>query len=130
VENMTVEYPVVLVDQPEDVMIEETGWIEANEATPDIQTVVQKMEQDFPLEDRAEEEHYVCEGQQEWMAPVHNEPCDECGGEGPDDCPGCEGTGTVPHEAIRWETVDPQTLDPRRRGDARLFWVVKVVCKV
>lgn len=124
------EYPYVLIDAPEDGCIEDTAWVEVTSAVMDAAAAVKVIETEWPLEDREEEEHYVCEGQQEWLAPGYHDPCDECDGRGDSDCPGCEGSGTVPYEYLTWSKVDPQTLDPDRRATAKCFWVVKVVCKV
>lgn len=124
------EYPKVLIDQPEDGCIDETGWVEVTPTVGDGDAAVKIIEGVYPTEDRMEEETYVCDGEQEFLAPMHWEPCDECNGAAPDDCPGCEGSGTVPYEYDRWEAVDPQSIHPDRREKAKLFWIVKVVCKV
>lgn len=112
--------PQVLVDGHPDDIIDHTAWVEV---TPDVSTpskAVATLELAFPLEDRAEEEHFVCDGETEWMMPE---------GE-----PQPDGSflirDTMGDGFIRQDPAEGQWTQAEKSSDpgARKFWVVKLVC--
>ncbi len=67
-------HPVVLVDEWDDGHIENTAWVEVYSSKSDrgVRTAngaVEVIEKMYPLEDRAEEDFYYCDGERVWMAP-------------------------------------------------------------
>ena len=104
--------PTVLIDEWQDGCIDETAWVEVKQTTPDAESAVGVIEVLYPLDDRCndDEEHYVCTGEREFLAPTAETlaSMDPWPPEGP------------------WEQVEPDS----GRVQMREFWVVRVVCKV
>lgn len=100
------EKPILLIDDADEEVIDETAWVQVTPTTMSAEAAVAVVEDACPLEDRAEEEHYVCEGKQEWLAPGRD--------------------GLLDH----WHEVDPTRVGPPDATKAQLFWVVKVACKI
>lgn len=93
---------VILVDTgPDDGYIENTGWVAVTDDCRTPEQALRLVEDALPIEDRPEEEVYVCDGERVWLRPV---------------------TRIEAAEVDMWEDCEP-----RDRG-AREFLVVKVVC--
>lgn len=97
-------FPVVLIDEWEDGIIEETAWVEAIDSVPDKDTALRVVERLYPLDDRCndDEERYVCEGSHQWLYPEDPDTTDDT------TWPICKGPADM------------------ARPGVRKFWVVKV----
>lgn len=96
------EHPIVLIDEYEEGFVDAVGWVEVNPECDTPEKAIDRLESMFPLEDRAEEEAYYADGEQEILHPASYQDW-VTGGETP------------------WEVG---------KGEGALaFWVVKVVCK-
>lgn len=96
-------FPIVLIDEFEDGMVDETAWVEAIDSVPDKATAIKVVEGLYPLDDRCndDEEKYVCTGSQEWLYPENVDYADEC----------------------PWPKCGPGDME---RPGRRKFWVVNV----
>jgi hypothetical protein len=105
--DVPVTGPFVLVDDP-DGYPENHAWVEVTRDTGSPEQAAAYLDQIFPMEDRPEEEHFTCDGEQVWLERVVEAEDAETG------------------EGENWRAVDPTREKPV--DGARLFWVIGMAC--